>query len=1311
MDVLPPRGRVSARGIPGDFEEMIPVFGACLQVGKLSRAAQVLRRLGTLDMDFVGGEELMELHHVYLRAEIKALQQLLQQTTTGDRTLDQQQQQHYDVERRAQELQKWYELQIRGQALPQTAETIALMLKVALLSCHGDMTSPRLERLVNRYMGMAPAEQALEVLSMADILSDHDLAIITRICTDYSAVAVADAATGVTAVEHQNTTEKSGADVTTTNDIAPGNPTPRTSSDEEILVTPQKGLGLMSLKKNLSLFSEIPDGHDIASLPYEQRRQIQARLEQDSVDAAIERWQEENEALVSMGLNPAMAAPHMKYQIYTWYTALESRLQELFAKIDEMDLPDAEPQKYDLGLYGPFIRQSTPGRLAAITIISVLNTMAIRGIDKGASVSQAISNLSKAVEDDIRIQSKGQLNQYVKAKRARRVYFSQGEGKVEKELQAAEEGSTPESSSNVFEPRQFQDKAWPISIRTRVGATLLSALIETAKVTVTKEHPKTNEILRRSQAAFSHLTHFKKGKKIGMIMPHPKLIEDMVRQPSPEFLTSHLPMVVEPEPWSKFDVGGYIKYPTPLVRMKNNEKDQKIYAEAAIARGDMDQMFKGLDVLGRTAWRINRPVLDVMLEAWNTGEAIADIPALHPDVSVPLEPDANGDPMQRSQWLRAVKAAENERAGLHSQRCFMNLQLEIARAYRDQTFYFPHNVDFRGRAYPVPEYLNHMGADHVRGLLRFAKGKELGERGLRWLKIHLANVYGYDKASLSEREQFAADNWDSIVDSVNNPLSGKRWWLKAEEPWQCLAACYELKAAMDLPDPSRYVSHLPVHQDGTCNGLQHYAALGGDAYGARQVNLEPGDRPADVYSGVAELVKEHVAKDVERGNVLAKAIEGKITRKVVKQTVMTSVYGVTFIGAKRQILRQLDAAYPDLEKDTGIQANLIASYVAVKVFKALSTMFRGAHEIQSWLGECGNRVCRALTAEQIRRVAEGADTTTPKRRANAKKSAARMADDLLDRLRSTVIWTTPLRMPVVHPYRKSGNRKIRTVLQELQLNSPQRVDPVDRRKQLQALPPNFIHSLDASHMMLTALECDARGLVFAAVHDSFWTHAADVDALGHVLRDAFIRIHAEDVVSRLRAEFEARYKGAMYLARIDRDSDVAKKIVSWRKKTRLSVRDELLLEDRRRALLASSDPDDVSRGKKMVTPASIYEAHAGQAAAVVTPPAELTPLFPQPTSSKELEADARDADAAADDDEHIAEGIDAAEQSKDEDAAASQELGESEDLGDRLAAMAGANYMATRAAKKAARASKKTKPTIQIWLPMTFPPVPKKVCA
>jgi DNA-directed RNA polymerase, mitochondrial len=100
---------------------------------------------------------------------------------------------------------------------------------------------------------------------------------------------------------------------------------------------------------------------------------------------------------------------------------------------------------------------------------------------------------------------------------------------------------------------------------------------------------------------------------------------------------------------------------------------------------------------------------------------------------------------------------------------------------------------------------------------------------------------------------------------------------------------------------------LPVHQDGTCNGLQHYAALGGDARGARQVNLDTTERPSDVYTYVANMVEKRMQEEVERNpdSKFAKMLVGKVARKVVKQTVMTTVYGVTFVGAREQIERQL----------------------------------------------------------------------------------------------------------------------------------------------------------------------------------------------------------------------------------------------------------------------------------------------------------------------------------------------------------------------------------------------------------------------
>lgn len=80
------------------------------------------------------------------------------------------------------------------------------------------------------------------------------------------------------------------------------------------------------------------------------------------------------------------------------------------------------------------------------------------------------------------------------------------------------------------------------------------------------------------------------------------------------------------------------------------------------------------------------------------------------------------------------------------------------------------------------------------------------------------------------------------------------WWKQSEEPWQTLAGCMEIANALKAPNVEEYISTFPVHQDGSCNGLQHYAALGKDKIGAESVNLHPFDTPKDVYSEVVSIV-------------------------------------------------------------------------------------------------------------------------------------------------------------------------------------------------------------------------------------------------------------------------------------------------------------------------------------------------------------------------------------------------------------------------------------------------------------------------
>lgn len=545
-------------------------------------------------------------------------------------------------------------------------------------------------------------------------------------------------------------------------------------------------------------------------------------------------------------------------------------------------------------------------------------------------------------------------------------------------------------------------------------------------------------------------------------------------------------------------------------------------------------------------------------------------------------------------------------------------------------FYFPHNVDFRGRAYPIPPNLNHIGDDLSRGLLMFAEGKELGTTGLRWLKIHLSNLCGVDKVSFDAREKFTDDHITDVVDSAERPLEGNRWWLQAEDSWQCLAVCFVLRDALAMEDPTKYVCHIPVAQDGTCNGLQHYAALGGDLMGARQVNLMPSDSPSDVYTGVAELVKAAIKKHADNGDKVAVILKDVITRKVVKQTVMTNVYGVTFIGAKAQISNQLkDIPLLKEYENSGAKEfsrHSMSTFITREVFNSVKTMFSGANEIQNWFATSARRISLSISPTQMdwnlreKEMEEVEELEPPevegvagepprkdtvgKTKNTTKKTRTKKKREV--EFMTSVVWTTPLKLPVVQPYRRDRIQVVSTNLQNVYITDPNVVDEINARKQMTAFPPNFIHSLDATHMLMSAMNCAKAGLTFASVHDSFWTHPSDVDELNRILRDAFIELHSSNIMQNLKAEFELRYKGYRYLQSIPSDNPVTRKIKACRaiyardvlgkadngKKPLLTVEEDLEWERSRDRLLNSENEEDQARGAAMITP-SVIVANEG----------------------------------------------------------------------------------------------------------------------
>ncbi|XP_059474955.1 DNA-directed RNA polymerase, mitochondrial [Neocloeon triangulifer] len=628
---------------------------------------------------------------------------------------------------------------------------------------------------------------------------------------------------------------------------------------------------------------------------------------------------------------------------------------------------------------------------------------------------------------------------------------------------------------------QLMSKVWPNYLQLRVGKFLYKIILCDIQIDVHLLKPNFSEkhILPAFYSLYRCTGKFSREE----VKPHP-VVSKLFRGAAPEslqFSTSDVPMLSPPVPWTSIRFGGYLIKSTEIVRLPLHAYLQWNRMDKAPVQ-QIYPAFDSLNQLGSIPWKVNEPMLDVILKVFTSGGSskldVPEPPTAFTGFDQTTAETAESVENKKYEVYKQQLAVRRHKAEMYSLWCDALYKLSLANHYRKDIFWFPHNMDFRGRVYPCSPHLNHLGSDLARSILCFAKGEPLGKHGLDWLKIHVINLTGLKKKnSKADRLKYANEMMPEILDSADNPVEGRQWWMESDEPWQTLAACMEISNAVRSPNPENYVSSFPIHQDGSCNGLQHYAALGRDTAGALSVNLSPADIPQDVYSCVVALVEQERAEDAAKGVQIAQVLNGFVERKVIKQTVMTTVYGVTRYGARLQIAKQLKDL-DNFPKDMVWQAS---SYLSSKTFASLGSLFTSAKEIQDWLTDCAR---------------------------------------LISRIKSkNVEWVTPLGLPVVQPYIKetkapemSSNSSTKYIQSLFNMDSFSQPNTV---KQKNAFPPNFIHSLDSSHMMLTSLHCEQKGITFASVHDCFWTHPSTVDKMNEICRKQFVALHSQPILEDL----------------------------------------------------------------------------------------------------------------------------------------------------------------------------------------------------
>lgn len=517
--------------------------------------------------------------------------------------------------------------------------------------------------------------------------------------------------------------------------------------------------------------------------------------------------------------------------------------------------------------------------------------------------------------------------------------------------------------------------------------------------------------------------------------------------------------------------GGYLTLKTDAVKSTEFSNAHTAALDAPLKGAHLE----ALNWIQKTQWRINGNVLGVAVQVKERGLALADWPSAEetplPEYAAHL--DTKSEEFKKHIRLRERIHHENARNAGMRLKLWGVLQLagELAEFPR---LWFPHYADFRGRFYPRPQDVHTQGDSLIKGLLEFAETQPVTDRGWHWMRVNAANYFGEDKLPIEKRAAWAMDHLEGILAVAANPLDDHKafeFWSNADSPWEFLAACFEIKAACDYMQSNGTVAgfetRMVCRYDATCSGIQHLSAIMKDERAARRVNVLPTGNREDIYKDVANVVTMEVTRDLVNSATapLAKLWEGKVERKTVKRAVMTTPYGVTERGILTQIIQ--DGFADHIEN--GKERYAASGYLTEKITGALDESIEAPRRAMEYF----------------------------------KEVAAFLEDRDLP-----LVWDTPSGFTAKQAYYKTDEKRIDTLHGKVMLRSEEPAAGFKPGKQKAGAAPNVVHSFDASHLAMVAVEMKRRGVRdLAFVHDSFGCHPENSDMLLDVTKQQFVALY------------------------------------------------------------------------------------------------------------------------------------------------------------------------------------------------------------
>lgn len=635
----------------------------------------------------------------------------------------------------------------------------------------------------------------------------------------------------------------------------------------------------------------------------------------------------------------------------------------------------------------------------------------------------------------------------------------------------------------VFSKRlDFHLDQWTVTEKTQVGLILTRLFVESTGLVQFEDCYKKNKHLKYIIAT-DELTKWMED------------INSKLEVMNPFFL----PMVCKPKEWTGIFDGGYI---SPYLKknkfIKNKNKDYLKKLQTA----SMPKVYEAVNHLQSTGWQINKKVLDVVEKLWDIGREVAELPDREDEPLIPYpypEKDTKEDSYTEEEievikkWKRETYEIHKRNVQKRSVRILVSQILRVAKQFKDyEQIYFPYQMDFRGRVYPIPVLLQPQGSDLAKGLLRFAEGKEVDANSIRWLQIHGANVFGFDKESYQRRIEWVLERHEIFKTYVDNPLEN-RGWTEADKPFQFLAWCYEYVDYLN--NPSEFRTHIPIQLDGTCNGLQHYSALLRDPVGGAAVNLINTEKPSDIYGKVAERLegKLNVIKETNNNVNYSNSdilfslhwLNLGINRKLTKRPVMVLPYGGTMISCREYIGEYLTDNY---------STKFIWEHFGIGDSPA-DCIYKASAWLSKYLWESIQETLNAATVGM---------------------AYLRQLSRIITGKKNYMEWLTPAGLLVRQAYPTRKQKEIKTELFGSIIKTRVNIDDeslLDNKRQVNGICPNFIHSLDAACLMIYLLKCKEANInSVMSVHDCYGTLAPDCDKSAQFLREAFVEIYRQPIL-------------------------------------------------------------------------------------------------------------------------------------------------------------------------------------------------------